>query len=204
MNLKTERLTMKTLLTSLALGLAAFGAAERAHAASLDVVTGAPVIDVPSATADYSEVSGAGDLSLFDAEALSPDLSSTGTLLLNLAVNFDASAPSATADGVLLSEDDDGPFLDGTLVEAGYDNDILQLLYGDLTGSAAGDFGGFALLEVFFIALFPGTDPLSNLVDGITYDVSATVSSAAPIPLTAGLPLLLAGLGGLLMLRRRA
>lgn len=194
---------MKTLLTSLALGLVALLATDRAEAAPLNAVTDAPVIDVPVATADYIEFFGIGDLSIIGAEGLSFDLVPAGPLLIDIFVDFDVADPSGTAGGALFSVDDDGVFLDGALVRTGFDDDVLQLLFGGLTGPAAGDFGRFVLAELVFIDPVPGTDPLASFVDETTYDVAATLSSVSAIPLPAALPMLAAGLGGLVLLRRR-
>ena len=192
---------MKSLLSALAPGLVALVAADRATAAPIDFEpANLPVIDIPFATADYVEFGGVGDFTIFGAEGLATGTPQSGTLFFDIFVDFTVTDRSDIA-GALFSIDDNGAFLDGTLVQAGFDADILQLLFGDLSGSAASDFGARALVEVIFINPFPGDDPLSNLTDGTAYDVAATVS--APIPLPAALPLLLAGLGGLVLLRRR-
>jgi len=191
---------MKDLLSAVAIGLAA--SADQADASRLNVITDAPFIDIVFPVADYVEFGGIGDLSIFDAEGVSFDLAPAGMLLFDILVDFDATEPYATANGAFFSMDDDGAFLDGTLVKAGFAGDILQLLFDDLSGSAAGDFGRFVLIELEFIDPFPGTDPLRNLVDGTAYDVAATLSSVAAIPVPAALPLLAGALGGLVLLRR--
>jgi len=195
---------MKNLLSALALGLVALVATDRAQAAPLNLITAdSPVIDVPFATANYLETDGIGDLSIFSAEGLATGTSAAGSLFLDIFLDFDVSDPD-DIDGALFSADDNGAFLDGTLVRTGFDGDILELLFSDLSGTAASDFGDLAQIDIVFVFPNPGADPLSNLVDGTAYDVSATVSSVAPIPLPAALPLLLAGLGGLVLLRRRS
>lgn len=194
---------MKNLLSALAIGLAAFTAADQADASRLNVITDAPFIDIVFPVADYAEFDGTGDLSIFGAEGVSFDLAPVGPLFFDILVEFDTTDPYATASGAFFSMDDDGAFLDGTLVQAGFADDILQLLFDDLTGSAAGDFTRFVLIELEFIAPFPGTDPLRNLADGTAYDVAATLSAVAAIPVPAALPLLAGALGGLVLLRRR-
>lgn len=67
--------------------------------------------------------------------------------------------------------------------------DYVALLFGDLTGSAAGMFGSKALV------VFRDFDPTS--LDG---DTSVTIS---PVPLPASALLLLSGLGGVLVLARK-
>ena len=192
---------MKSLLSALALGLVALVATDRATAAPIDFdPANLPVIDIPFAFADYLETGAAGDLSVLGAEGLATGTPQSGILFIDILVDFTVTDRSDIA-GALFSIDDNGAFLDGTLVQAGFDADILQLLFGDLSGSAAPAFGPEALVEIVFIDPFPGTDPLSNLTDGTSYNVAATIS--APVPLPAALPLLLAGLGGLVLLRRR-
>lgn len=194
---------MKTLLSALALALVALVATDRAQAASLNVITkNSPVIDIPGATADYLVTDGIGDLSIFGAEGLVSGTSQAGTLLLDIFLDFDV-GDRDDIGGALFSADDNGGFLDGDLVRTGYDGDILELLFGNLSGTAADDFGPLARVDIVFLDPFPGIDPLSNLVDGTQYEVTATVSAVAPIPLPGALPLLLAGLGGLVLLRRR-
>lgn len=194
---------MKNILSAIAIALATVTVAGQASAAPLNVVTDAPLIDIPFADADYLSVGGFGDLSIFDAEGLASGVAAAGDLFVTVLVSFDESDPSGTATAGLFSFDDDGGFLDGDLVKAGFDGDLLQILFGNLSGSAAAAFGKFALLELVFVDPFPGIDPLGNLEDGTIYLVSGTISSATPIPLPAALPLLGAALGGLVLLRRR-
>ncbi|PWR02634.1 hypothetical protein DKT77_10660 [Meridianimarinicoccus roseus] len=195
---------MKSLISALAFGFAALGAADHAEAAPLNVATDTPLIDIPFASADFLDLGGFGDLSILGAEGLASGTPQSGTLSLDVLISFDTTDPAGTIGGALFSMDDNGAFLDGTLVQSGFDGDILQLLFGNLTGSAAADFGPFALLEAVFLFPALGTDPLSQLTDATTYDVFGTLSSATPVPLPAALPLLAAGLGGLVLLRRRS
>lgn len=195
---------MKNLIAALAIGLAAFTAADQADAAPLNYAIDAPTIEIPFATADYIEDFGFGDLSMFFAEGLSTGTPHAGVLFVSFTLGFDPLAPAGTELGALFSEDDDGAFLDGDVLATGFrDRDVLQVLFGNLSGSAAGEFGRFALMELVFIFPEAGRDPLTTLTDGETYEVFATVYSATPIPLPAALPLMGAALGGLVLLRRR-
>jgi hypothetical protein len=195
---------MKTLLSALTIGLAAFTAVDRAEATPLNYVIDAPVIDIPFATADYAEAGGAGDLTMFFAEGLATGTPQAGDLFVDMIIGFDPIDPAGTLFGGLFSVDDDGAFLDGDVLATGFrDRDVLQVLFGNLTGKAAGDFGRFALLELVFIFPEAGRDPLTTLIDGEAYDVAGTIYSATPIPLPAALPLFGAALGALVLLRRR-
>lgn len=194
---------MKTILSTLAIGLAAITAADHADAAPLNYNLDGPTVEIPFAQADYIGSSGFGDLSMFFGEGLASGTSQAGGLFVSLILGFDPTAPAGTEVGSLFSADDDGAFLDGDVLETGFKDDVLQVLFGNLSGTAAADFGDFAILELVFVFPFAGTDPLTTLVDGTTYDVAGTIYSATPIPLPAALPMLAAGLGGLVLLRRR-
>jgi len=195
--------TMTKYLAALVLGLAAFAVTSEAPAAPLTYTKNAPVIDLPVVTTDYLETFGFGDLSFIFAEGLASGTAQAGDLFVTLTLGFDPVTPAGTELGALTSEDDNGGFLDGDVLTTGFDGDVLQVVFGNLSGTAAPDFGRFALLELTFIDPFPGTNPLVNLVDGVTYDAFATIYSATPIPLPAALPLMGAALGGLVLLRRR-
>jgi len=190
---------MKYLVAALGLVAALNAVADRAAAsAELDpALKPLPIIDIPFATADYFEIDGSGNLEIGLAEGVADGVPASGPVILDLFVDYDPGDPLGTIDGALFSSDDDGFFLDGLLVDAGYveDADILQLLFGDLSGSAADAFGPFALVEIFIVAPLLGTsDPFSGFIDGTTYDVAGTVQATIPLP--AGLPLL----GGALLL----
>lgn len=194
---------MKNLIAALAIGLAALTAADHADASPLRNAVDAPTIEIPFATVDYIEAFGFGDLSMFFAEGLASGTPQAGDLFVSLTLGFDPVVPAGSALGGLFSEDDDGAFLDGDVLATGFQDDVLQVLFGNLSGSAAADFGDLALMELVFIDPFPGANPLANLVDGTSYAVFATVYAATPIPVPAALPMLAAGLGGLVLLRRR-
>ncbi|MEQ8900434.1 MAG: VPLPA-CTERM sorting domain-containing protein [Roseovarius sp.] len=85
----------------------------------------------------------------------------------------------------------------------------LEIFEDTLTGSQTSDtemLGGLSSLDLF------GTVGGLTLGDGataglsafsLTFDLAGTAPPPSPVPLPAGLPLLLAGLGGLALLRRR-
>lgn len=190
---------MKYLVAALGLVAALSAVADRAAASAelSPALKPLPIIDIPFATADYFEIDGAGNLEIALAEGVADGVPASGPVIVDLFIDYDPADPLGTIDGALFSSDDDGFFLDGLLVDAGYveDADILQLLFGDLSGSAADAFGPVALVEIFIIEPLLGTsDPFSGFVDGTAYDVAGTVQATIPLP--AGLPLL----GGALVL----
>jgi len=85
----------------------------------------------------------------------------------------------------------------------------LEIFEDTLTGSQTSEtamLGGLSSLDLF------GTVEGNTFVDGataglstfsLTFDLAGTAPPPSPIPLPAGLPLLLAGLGGLALLRSR-
>lgn len=193
------RLTASALLTG---GLAL--AAAPASAVSLGLTTtDAPVI---SGAADASnDFLG---LSLFgDGAAVSTAPEAATGLLLNVA-GADLGAPSGafTVTGPISG----ASFLEGDLLDFGVitdeeNSDTLELLFGDLGGSAAVSFGDQVLLELF--GEF-GDDPIRVGFGGFAGPVSATftisgVQSTTVIPAPASLPLIITGVVALAAVRRR-
>ncbi|WP_136636741.1 VPLPA-CTERM sorting domain-containing protein [Pseudooceanicola onchidii] len=121
---------------------------------------------------------------------------------VDVQLGFDVSDPYGTLTGALFTTDGADGFLDGDLVNVGFDTYVVELVFGNLTGSAASLFGDFALVELFFEDPYLN-DPLAMLEDGETYAVYGVVSSVAPVPLPAGLPLMAGGFALLIGLRAR-
>ncbi|MCO8146371.1 hypothetical protein NHN26_14170 [Rhodovulum tesquicola] len=187
---------MRNLLASLALSLAAAFPALSAGAA--------PIIDLPDGEAAFTVFDGTGDLTLFGADALVNGSGLSAALTADLALVFDQADPYGTLDGFLDLYEGADLFLGGLLASVSAEEDLLTLVFDMLTGSAAALFGDALRVELFFNTEV-GADPLAGLESGEVYKVVATgEGQLAPIPLPAGLPLLLAGLGAMLVLRRRA
>ncbi|MGC9417982.1 MAG: hypothetical protein ACP5EN_03335 [Rhodovulum sp.] len=191
---------LKSALVSLALSVATAGVAS---AASLGLATKAlPVVDIVFAEAVYFETGGTGDL-FWTAPALglATAVPSASEAEFDIALTFDIANPYGSVTGALLSADRDGnPYLEGDLVAIGFQDDLLELLFGNLSGSAAPAFGSQALVELFFIGPV-GADPLAGLSDLGVYDLAGTI--VAPVPLPGGLPLLAGGVVLLAGLRAR-
>ena len=102
--------------------------------------------------------------------------------------------------------DDDGEFLAGDILAVGFTQDVIEFQFGNLSGAGAGDFGTSVLALIAFDDPL-GPDPFRAFTDGDLLSASITISRVAavtPVPLPAGLPLLLTGALGLGLLRRRA
>ena len=82
---------------------------------------------------------------------------------------------------------------------AAAEGNVIEIQFGNLTGSVAASFGASVLAMITFT-----NEPFDGLSDGGVYDASITISNVvSAIPLPASLPLLLAGLGGIGWLRSR-
>lgn len=187
---------MKPLLVAACLTLCA----GPGSAALLNLDTRAtPVIDF-LADVTFLETGGVGDL-LFDAPALAVVTGAdvAGDLYIEFSANFDMADPYGSFNGALFSHDDAGDFLSGDLVGLGFEEDRLQMLFANLTGSGAGVFGERTLVDFYFFDPV-GADPVRGLSDGGSYTIAGT--AMAPVPLPVGLPMLGGGLIALVLLRR--
>lgn len=130
-----------------------------------------------------------------------------GFATLDIVAGFGTADPTDSSDfafgGFLDVSDDDGQFLVGDLSSISFGTDLIELSFNNLIGNAAGSFGSTVIATISFDDM-PGADPFSAFVDGKIYGASVDISSAvAPVPLPAGLPLLIAGIGGLAVVRRK-
>jgi len=90
-------------------------------------------------------------------------------------------------------------------VDVGYTEDTVELLFGDLFGSKAAEFNKQVLMTVAFDDQL-GLNPFDAFVDGDIYTASLQLANVVPpqvIPLPAGTVLLLSGLAGFGLMRRR-
>jgi len=195
---------MKNLLlaSALTLGTVVSGAAS---AATLGLATQTPSLTISSAAVEYLEFGPSGDLSTFDPKVTSAvGVSPVGFTTLGLGVGFSTDDPTTELTGGFDVLDDDGFFLGGDLIAVGFTEDVIELQFGNLDGSAANLFGSSVLALIAFEDPL-GANPFAALLDGDSLWASISLSkvAVAPVPLPAGLPLLLAGLAGMAMVRKR-
>jgi len=205
--MKTEKKKM-TFLAALLAGALACAAPIQGFAASLGLTTGSPTLEASLASVDYLVFDSDGDLSTSGAAVdSSVGVSPTGFTELGFGVGFSLTDPLSGFDGGFEVVDEDliDPlFLGGDLIAVGYTEDVFEFQFGNLVGSAAGDFGDSVLMVVtLFDSL--GDNPFAGLSDGEFYDASIIVSSVvpSPVPIPAALPLFLSALVGFGWLGRK-
>ena len=200
---------MKSFLASTLVAAGFALSAGAASAATLGLTTEAPTIEASFAVVDFFDLDPDGDLSTFDAEVdFTDEVSLTDPAFISFGFGYSLADPTDGPTGGFDIFEDFGfsLALSGDLEQVGFFTDTIELLFGSLTGSAAGSFGSQALMTIIFDDPL-GDNPFDAFVDGEIYNASISVSSvAAPavIPLPAGLPLLLTGLLGLGSVRRRS
>ena len=198
---------------------AAAGSGGAVSAASLNLPTTSPIIGAEGATVTYVEGSTTtADLfSLSAAVTLSTGLGGAALTVLNLSLNFDPTDPMTTAAAFFSVQDGGGtfdPFLESfTLAGLGFVEDVIEIQFGNLAGTGAGNFNGSVLMTVAFADPdnLLGSNPFADLEIGdYTADITvANVAATSPqvIPLPAAMPLLagaLLGFGGIARRRRAA
>lgn len=199
---------MRSLIFAGTLGLAAvFGS--MSAATTLGLTTEAPSLTSNTAFIDFLDFDPDGDLSTFGAEVDATDgVAPVGFTEIGFGIGYSLSDPTGDFSGGFDIFDEDGEFLAGDLLAVGFTEDVIEFQFGNLTGSGAGDFGASVLALIAFDDPL-GLNPFESFFDGDSLGASITISSVvdtspAPIPLPAGLPLILTGLGGLLVLRRKS
>lgn len=186
--------TIKVMVTALAFALP-FGGA---HAASLNLTTGDPTVVAGQATVDFAF----GELIVLDQFVTSTsgdDVASADTVF---------ASSDAVTGGFSISDSSLTELAGGDLIASGFTDNTIEFLFGVLSGTAASAYdSGQALVEVDFGSVFSGrTSIFDQLVDGDFYSATVTVSAVtaiAPIPLPAGIVLMLSGLVGLGVASRR-
>ena len=159
-----------------------------------------------AAGAAVLEVAGFGEeteLSVFDAAVdAASGLRLSGDETLSLALGYEGGDPAGAEGGFELLGGD-GVILDGALATLASADGTLELVFDDLTGSAAVGSGALATVTLDFGGAF-GADPLAAFEDGGAYEAGLAFAlgegsgaGPAPIPLPAAGLLMLAALGGL-------
>jgi len=193
---------MRGLLFVGALAISAM-VAGTSSAATLGLTSEAPILSSSTAFIDFFDLDPDGDLSAFGAEVDTTDgVSTVGFTEIGFGFGYSLSDPSGDFSGGFDVFDEDGEFLAGELLAVGFTEDLIELQFGNLGGAGAGVFGSSVLIMISFDDSL-GPNPFSAFVDGDVLGASISIASVAPIPLPAGLPLLLTGIGGIALLRRR-
>ncbi len=180
----------RTLFLAFSLSLCSFSA----RSATLDVVEvvpGAPTIagvQIPSPTIVNPDLS----LLFTGIGTLSTDPTNSSLLLTSVPNVF----------SVLASPSVVSPFqgISGSLIDRSFNGGTLLHLYRSDPLSAS-EFGELFRVSLTDVALFGLQAPFSFPVETIA--ASVTIEAVTPIPVPAALPLLLGGLAGLALLRRR-
>lgn len=194
---------IKTVSTAVLAGVITLGSFGAATAATLGLTTSTPTLESSFAFVDFLDLSPDGELSSFGAEVDFTDgASPTGFTTIDFAIGYALADPTTGLSGFLDVSDEDGQFLVGDLLAVGFTEDIIELQFGNLTGSGASLFSSSVLALIAFDDPL-GANPFASFVDGDSYIASISISNVALIPLPAGLPLLAGGLGALMVLRRR-
>lgn len=177
------------------------------QAATLGLTTTDPSVTASDSIVEVLECCGFNEVFGFDAVIdSSTGVTPNGLGLLEFGFDYNLSDPTGDFSGAFGIFDDDigdPEFLSGELIAIGFLEDVIELQFGNLLGRAAGDFNSSVLAVISFADPL-GTNPLDSLADGDFLSASITISNVvAPIPLPAGLPLMLGGFGTLLVLRRK-
>lgn len=196
-------MNMKTLRTHFLGSLLLLAFAAPSLAASLGLTPGQPALNAAIVTVDYFEFGSDGDLSSFGALVDGADgVSPTGVTELGFGFGFDLANPIVGATGGFDVSDENGLFLAGELQAVGFRDDVIELEFGALSGSAASSFDASVLMQIAFIDDW-GVNPFTKLVDGNSYSTMISIANAAPVPVPAALPLFLSALGFAAVFSRR-
>jgi PEP-CTERM motif-containing protein len=185
------------------------------NAATLGLTTQNPTLGSSSVVVDYLEFGSDGDLfSLFTAEIDSSNgVTPDGSTTLDFDAAFPLATPTINATGFLDILDANGQFLGGDLLAVGFTEDVVELQFNNLLGSAAGDFGSSVLALVTFddpLNALVGPNPFNSFVDGDFYTASVSISNvvnasagANAVPEPNILALLFISLIGMFYYRRK-
>ncbi len=174
-------------------------------AATLGLTTGNPTLESNSTTIDYLEFGGDGDLSsFFNSIDSSNGVTPIGLTDFSFGAAFPLATPTIGATGFLDIFDDNGQFLAGDLLAVGFTEDVLELQFNNLIGSAAGSFGSSVLALITFNDPL-GLNPFSSLIDGDFYTASVNISNVISVsePTVLSIFILILFLMSIVLLKRR-
>ncbi len=169
---------MKKIIHSLLLAFALlFSVQLTVNAATLGLTTQNPTLGSSSVIVDYLEFGSDGDLlSFFSAIDSSNGVTPVGSTVLDFNAAFPLATPTIGATGFFDIFDDNGQFLSGDLLAVGFTEDVVELQFNNLIGSAAGSFGNSVLALVAFDDPL-GPNPFNSFIDGDFYTASVSISS---------------------------
>lgn len=174
-----------------------------AGAMTLGLTTQSPFLQSDNVIVDYFEFSSDGDLSAFGAPVTTfGGVSPVGASEISFGFGYSIGNPTGDFSGGFDVFDDNGLFLGGNLFAVGYIENVIELQFKNLSGSAAADFGPSVLALIIFDEDL-GPNPFAGLADGAFYDATVNVSSVSQVPLPGALWLLITGLGLLSITRYR-
>ncbi len=145
--------------------------------ATLGLTTDNPTLGSSSTTIDYLEFGSDGDLSsFFNTIDSSSGVTPIGLTDFSFNAAFPLAIPTIGATGFLDIFDDNGQFLSGDLFAVGFTDDVIELQFNNLIGSASGSFGNSILALITFDSPL-GTNPFNSLTDGDFYTASVSISN---------------------------
>ena len=183
------------------------GAVQSAGAATLCLTLGDPFLESSTASSDFLQNGDEGDLSSFGGIIdSSAGVTLNGVAELGYFFAFDPNDLGSAAAAFDIIDESNDVLLSDNLIDVGFRDNVVELLFDGLTGAAAGLFNTTALVEIEFDGLL-GSDPFAFFEDGEAYAtrirVSNVLTDVTPIPVPASLPLMMAAMGGIALLRRR-
>lgn len=196
--------SMKPIIAAAVLAAGTVFAGGQSTAATLGLTTEAPSLSASMAFIDYFDFGLDGELftDIPEVDGLN-GVAPNGFTTIDFVVGLSTADPTDTSDfafgGFLDISDEDGQFLVGDLLAIGFEENVIELQFDNLSGSGAGAFGSSVLALIAFDDPL-GANPFAALVDGDSLGASITVSNVAdvaPIPLPASVLLLLGGLASI-------
>lgn len=195
----TRGSSMQNAFKSFVFGVAlSFATVGGAHAVSLT-----PMDPTIGTAGDFIDVT--PDVDVVDFFAIGVELPSVSgvapldPLFLDLLLTVDTAFPEDTFGDFEVLEDGVDLFLSGDLIDFEVSGSLIKAAFSTTGGSAAAAFGP-TVLGIFEF----GGDPLALSGDVDFAAALSAVESPVSVPLPGGLALLLAGLGGLLLVRRKS